>query len=1349
MQGVKKSHVRNYPGGNHRPFARWFRWGACCSYGLLIAVLGGLPDPGMAQEHLPAVPNEIILRLNIPPVDTVSGTIAPRLTTLLPLDSLSKAARLVALKPFLLARKSNSFQRRKAKVQSDRYYRLIFDDSTDIYRVIGQLLKNPDVTCAEPNYYAYRTTPKADFVICERDSAFKKIQLPTLNTVRTSSEMLIGLIDTGFETVPPEIKKYFWKNPLEIPQNGLDDDHNGYIDDVYGGNFLPSDSTGDALSGRSVYLEALPTHVTGLLQILTNNSNSDRSAGAFAPGCIIPCLAGSRIRSGSAFPISACAEAIIYAVDQGARILLLTWACPYYSSLLHDAIAYAAEKGCFIIAAAGNQNSNRKNYPAAFPSVLSVAAVNTLDQKTAPSNFGKWIDLAAPGNIHLPSHQSVRGTSVAAAVVARVAHLILTTEGKLNPDSLKKKLIFSCDHIDSLNPQFAGLLGTGRINANRALNDLHQPWIVLQNLRIDDYLGNQDGSFEPGETARIQVTIQNLAANAQNIGVELVMPEPNSLFQSQRWEIPALAYQQTCTNDLYPFELTLSPQVAANNFQNYHFRIWVENGLHKTLPCNLSAPSHSQPLKVNYWPARDTSLVKGDSLPIRFSFQGQVPARFQSQWWLNDSLIEIVRDSIFNYTGRGRSDTVLVQVMAADTVFEKQWRIRPLKPRSSSLLLRRIPASDTTVMANDSLMFLVDVQWLPPFTPRYQWRVNGVGDSAATTPKFVYRTPRRAGVEKIQAVIQIADTTFTISWAIKVQTENVPPEWRVVSPDTNMLTVSEGDSLLFKIRAFDPDGDSLKYHWAGRRAQPQSSTDSMVTFYWDYTAAGWDTIRVQISDPDTVLEKRWYLWVQNRNRCPRITAFSPVLNATILRGDTLRLKIQVHDPDRQALQIQWKVGEILDSLAENQSQLQIRADSGTVAPITVSVHVSDGDTTIGLAWSLQVRNQNAPPVLSDYWPAADTVLNYGDSLLFKIRSQDPDADTLNYQWRLNGRLMVTPADTCFPYCVNGTHAAVDTIRLQVSDGIDSCQHRWLVQLHVVNHPPEAPRLLRPIQGEVLAEEEGLHWTEARDPDAADSTFIYVLQIASDSSFKKMVAIDRVKNACILLLANCTARRQLQEDTRYYWRVRAIDVHQDSSDFCRDFGVFYIRKVNVKISNIYAEVNVDGGITIFWETAYEYLSLGYNLWRKGSQKDKFVLINPMLIRGASPYCYLDRDVEPGQVYQYRLESVSDTGQRTWLNTISATAPVPETFALHQNYPNPVTFETIIRYQLPRRCAVRLYVYNILGKAVRTLVTTEQEKGFYNIVWDGRDDSGAEVGSGIYFYSILTNNFHETRKTMVVR
>ncbi len=139
-------------------------------------------------------------------------------------------------------------------------------------------------------------------------------------------------------------------------------------------------------------------------------------------------------------------------------------------------------------------------------------------------------------------------------------------------------------------------------------------------------------------------------------------------------------------------------------------------------------------------------------------------------------------------------------------------------------------------------------------------------------------------------------------------------------------------------------------------------------------------------------------------------------------------------------------------------------------------------------------------------------------------------------------------------------------------------------------------------------------------------------------------------------------------------------------------------------------------------------------------------------------FVDDNVQPGQTYYYRVVAFDFNGnQGEFSEVVSATVVgiaeeslnIPKEFSLHQNYPNPFNPETQITFDLPKRAEVSIVIYNSLGQKVRTLVSGTKEAGTHTVVWDGRNDQGARVASGVYIYMMRAGDFQQARKMSLMR
>lgn len=216
---------------------------------------------------------------------------------------------------------------------------------------------------------------------------------------------VVAVVDSGVDFGIDDLANKAWVNPGEIPNNGIDDDHNGYIDDVNGWDFLNGDNTlFDARDG-----DKHGTHVAGTIGAETQNATSVAGLGW-----------GTRIMSlkfigRTTGTYTNGAAAITYAVDKGARVINCSWGGTAFSQVVADAISYAASRGVLVVCAAGNNGTNNDvtaNYPASLPAtnVISVAAIDRTGAMPAFSNYGATsVDLGAPGVDVLSSMSRVPG----------------------------------------------------------------------------------------------------------------------------------------------------------------------------------------------------------------------------------------------------------------------------------------------------------------------------------------------------------------------------------------------------------------------------------------------------------------------------------------------------------------------------------------------------------------------------------------------------------------------------------------------------------------------------------------------------------------------------------------------------------------------------------------------------------------------------------------------------------------------------------------------------------------------------------------------------------------------------
>jgi len=290
--------------------------------------------------------------------------------------------------------------------------------------------------------------------------------------VTTGGDVIVAIIDSGMDLGHPDLAANLWVNPGEIADNGIDDDNNGYVDDVHGYDFGGGDSdTSDDMIGHG-------THCSGTVGAVGNNG-----VGVVGVNWNVKLMACKFADASGGLDMAAGIEAIEYAVAHGARVSNNSWGGYGFSQALYDAIRMAGQNDhLFVAAAANDANDNDQNpaYPASFDldNIIAVAATDRNDQMADFSNYGlTTVDLGAPGveilsTLPLAGSQmgteygEAQGTSMATPHVTGAAAIILAVDGSLSHAAVKAALLDNADPIPALD----GRCVTGaRLNLFNAL----------------------------------------------------------------------------------------------------------------------------------------------------------------------------------------------------------------------------------------------------------------------------------------------------------------------------------------------------------------------------------------------------------------------------------------------------------------------------------------------------------------------------------------------------------------------------------------------------------------------------------------------------------------------------------------------------------------------------------------------------------------------------------------------------------------------------------------------------------------------------------------------------------------
>ncbi len=281
--------------------------------------------------------------------------------------------------------------------------------------------------------------------------------------------VVVGVIDTGCDIFHPDLAPILWNNPGEAgalrDSNQVDDDSNGYVDDAHGWNFVDNNNNLADVYGHGTLISGVAVAAANQVGVI-----------GLAPNASLMTL-----RAGDANGFLSeddVASALIYAADNGADIVNMSFGDEVVAPLLRDAIEYARSKNVVLVASAGNSSDNRINYPAGYETVISVGASTRDGYRASFSTYNSALDLIAPGDSILTASRNLQwtyasGTSLAAPFVSAAAALLLSRDSTLNPSEIQNILCVSADPPPAGNGWDLEY-GHGTLNADRALRTPRQ-----------------------------------------------------------------------------------------------------------------------------------------------------------------------------------------------------------------------------------------------------------------------------------------------------------------------------------------------------------------------------------------------------------------------------------------------------------------------------------------------------------------------------------------------------------------------------------------------------------------------------------------------------------------------------------------------------------------------------------------------------------------------------------------------------------------------------------------------------------------------------------------------------------
>ncbi len=362
-------------------------------------------------------------------------------------------------------------------------------------------------------------------------------------------EVIVGICDTGVDWKHPDLAANIYNRLGEDADgdgvtliwdslewvmdpddlNGIDDDNNGYVDDLIGWNFMADPQGNQNNNPMDPPNRGHGSHCAGLAAGVTNNSIGIAS---ISWNVKILGTSHSYTEDGGNY-ISRPYSGLVYLADNGADIINASWGGGGFSQAYEEVIRYVTGVGAIFVSSAGNEDDGQggmtgfgPQYPTAYPGCISVAAVNRYDTKAWYSSYGWYVDVAAPGGVLAypgdpdglystwpGGYAYGAGTSMAGPVVAGVFALVKSYHPDWTNDELVNQILGTTDDLDAGNPFYTNWLGSGRINAYRALAEenvhvANEMKLILWDVQNSNPAAD-DWEMEPGQSTDIGFVLRN------------------------------------------------------------------------------------------------------------------------------------------------------------------------------------------------------------------------------------------------------------------------------------------------------------------------------------------------------------------------------------------------------------------------------------------------------------------------------------------------------------------------------------------------------------------------------------------------------------------------------------------------------------------------------------------------------------------------------------------------------------------------------------------------------------------------------------------------------------------------
>jgi len=514
----------------------------------------------------------------------------------------------------------------------------------------------------------------------------------------TGSGIIVAVIDTGIDITHEDLADNIWLNTGEIPNNGLDDDGNGYIDDTNGWNFAEQNNI--VFNSLNTEEDSHGTHVAGIIAAAKDNGKG--IAGVAPAAKIMPLKV---FKNGKAYT-SEIISAIEYAESMNVRIINCSWGSTIENKVLKEAIQ---NSNILFICAAGNYSINiDKNpiYPASFncPNIITVASVNQSGNLSGFSNYGEnSVDVAAPGveiisTLPGNSYGIKNGTSMAAAFVSGEAALLLNKNSNENILTIKDKIISSSDRLSSL---IGNVYRAGKINCYYAVNGLVNENII--EIYSNNTIKSVAGSMNTGDYTLFSSNVgfeQTWDTQTYTTYNTSILSNANGILELKSTTNDPMIYMTNLGSfdpDTFRY-MEIRYKIDASN-PNTYFQIYFTNSTYTSVSTSVQAVVSRLLVKDGKWHTYYLDLWSNANYRTGGNITGW---RYD---WATTSDITIELDYI--------------RLVTNPIAFEEQWNSQPYTAYSTDVISNTggiLTLKSTTI---DPRIYMTNVGSFDPETFRY------------------------------------------------------------------------------------------------------------------------------------------------------------------------------------------------------------------------------------------------------------------------------------------------------------------------------------------------------------------------------------------------------------------------------------------------------------------------------------------------------------------------------------------------------------------------------------------------------------------------------------------------------